>query len=468
MKSVTLRLGAFVIGLSFVVLLAVGVLPAAAQKPTGVPVSLYELYATARSDSPAVQASMAGYQASQYSLNDAYFGYLPRASVSFNKQREGQKVYATDNPVYQVGSGRYSNKGYTFQALQPLVDFPAMARIAGGYAERRNQASQFAAVKQKMTYDLIEAYLLALAALDDERLAKSEEETYAGHQTEIQRRLDRGMGNRTDLADVEARISKAQSDRIAAHSVVLKALTMLQRISTQQVRGVYPLKSSFPMGAPIPSNPESWVESGRQTNPEIQALIAQSDVADAEFKRLIGELLPRLDIIASDQYLDSGGSLYGGGARTDQQTLELRLTVPMFNADGRGYPSFAAGERRSQARYAAQDRQLDIEQRIRASYLDALRNARMSVPLLAAAKARESVQRDISSRFSAGVGTTAEMLDASRDYVRSRREALAASYNYLIAMMQLKRLTGTIGEDDIRHIDGLLDRSHIYVATALR
>jgi hypothetical protein len=35
-------------------------------------------------------------------------------------------------------------------------------------------------------------------------------------------------------------------------------------------------------------------------------------------------------------------------------------------------------------------------------------------------------------------------------------------------MMQLKRLTGNIGEDDVRHIDSLLDRAHAYVATALR
>jgi outer membrane protein len=364
----------FAIVIPATVVVLAPVLPANAQ--TGLPVSLYDLYLAARNDAPALQASLAGYNAAKYSLNDAWFGYLPRSSIVFNRQREGQKVYSTDNPVYQVGSGRYTNKGYTFQALQPLVDFPAIARIAGGYAERRNQASQWTAVQQKMTYDLIEAYLLALAALDDERLAKSEEETYSGHRTEIQRRLDRGMGNSTDLADVEARIAKSQSDRIAAHSVVLKALTLLQRISAQQVRGVYPLKGGFAMGSPIPTNPETWVDTARQTNPEVQALLAQSDIADAEFKRLIGELLPRLDLVASDQYLDAGGSLYGGGARTEQQTFELRLTVPIFNADGRGYPAFAAGERRSQARYAAQDRQLDIDQRVRAAYLDALRTAR--------------------------------------------------------------------------------------------
>ncbi|MEI9803251.1 MAG: TolC family protein [Pseudolabrys sp.] len=430
--------------------------------------SLYDLYAAAKTDAPAIMAAQAGANAAQYGVGDAYFGYLPRASYIQNRQREHQTVISTDNPVYQVGSGTFVNKGYTFQGLQPIVDFPAMARIAGAYAERRNQRSQFTAVQQKMTYELIEAYLLALAALDDERLARSEEETYAGHRSEIRQRLDRGMGTKTDLADIEARIAKAQSDRIAAHSSVAKAITMLQRISAQPVRGVWPLRFSFAMGSPIPSDPETWVDTGRQTNPEIRALLAQSDVADAEFKRLIGELLPRLDLVGSDQYLDAGGSLYGGGAKTDQRIVELRLTIPLFNADGRGYPQFAAGERRLQTRYAAQDRQLDIDQRIRAAYLDAVRDVRAASSLREAERNRGLVRADVSSRFRSGVAGVSDLIDAERDYVRSRRELLAAGYNYLIAMMQLKRLTGTIGEDDVRYIDGLLDRSHAYVAVSLR
>jgi outer membrane protein len=456
-----------------VALLGAGLMLAAAAPDPGAPsaraaaaVTLLSLYQAAQSDNPGIKAAEAGVGAAQYGLHDAYFGYLPRASLIYNPQREYQDVISTQNPVYQAGQRTFTNQGYSFQVLQPVIDLPAVARIASAYAERRNQRSQLVATQQKMTYDLIEGYLLALASLDDERLAATEETTYAKHRDELRRRLDRGMGNRTDLADIEARIAKAQADRINAHAGVQKALTVLQRVSVQPVTAILPLQNDVPLGMPVPADPEQWVASARDTNPELKALAAQEDVAELEVKRLFAQLLPRLDVILSSERLNAGGSLYGGGADTLQQIAELRLTVPLFNADGLGYPAFAAQQKSRQTHYTAEDRQLDTDQRVRASYLDAAHDSEAASPLREAVRDRSLVRDDVQRKFSAGVVPIGEVIDSERDYVRSERELLAAKYNYLIAMMQLKRLTGTIGQDDVRYIDTLLDRSHAYVAMA--
>lgn len=428
--------------------------------------SLLEMYGQAQADSPGVKAAQAGVDAAQYGVHDAYFGYLPRATMVYNPQQEFQRVFNTDNPVYQVGRRYFGNTGFSFQVLQPIIDFPAMARIQGAYAERRNQTAQLTAIRQKMTYDLIEGYLLALASLDSERLALTEEQTYAKHRDEIQRRMNRGLANRTELADISSRIDRARSDQIVAHAGVTKAMSILQRITGHPVPSLLPLENDIPMGTPVPPNPEAWVESANHANPELKAMAAQADVADAEFKRMIGESLPRLDVILSDEHLNAGGSLYGGGARTEQQIAELRLTVPLFNAEGRGYPAFAGYEKRKQARYATEDRTLDVDQRVRAAFADAQRDAESSASLQSALRNHTIVRDDILRKFTAGVATTGDVIDAERDYVRAQRELLAAHYNYLIAIMQLKRLTGTISEDDVRYLDTLLDRRHAYVAMA--
>lgn len=441
------------------------VTPQQAQMAAGA-VSLMQLYGDAQTDNPGLKAAEAGVRAANYEVHDAYFGYLPRATMVFNPQREYQHVISTDNPVYQVGSRYFPNSGYSFQLLQPIIDFGAMARIVGAHAEQRNEAAQLTALRQKTTYDLIESYLLALAALDSQRLAAAEEQTYVQHREEIERRLARGMANRTELAEIDARIDKARSDQIISRAGVEKAISILQRVTTQRVAALLPMQGTIPMPSPVPSNVEAWVNSANQSNPEIKAMAAQADVADAEFKRMIGESLPRLDIILSDERLNAGGSLYGGGADTDQQIAELRLTVPLFNADGRGYPAFAGNEKRAQARYAEQDKQLDIDQRVRAAFADALRDSEAAVSLAAAAHNHLVVRDDIQRRFNAGVAPISDVIDAERDYVRAQREMLASHYNYLIAMMQLKRLTGTISEDDVRYVDTLLDRGHAYVAMA--
>lgn len=428
--------------------------------------SLMQLYGEAQRANPGVKAAEAGLQAADYGVHDAYFGYLPRVSLVYNPQREYQRVLSTDNPVYQAGSRYFPNTGYSFQVLQPIIDFGAMARIAGAHAEERNEAAQLEAVRQKMTFDLIEAYLLALAALDSQRVAAAEEQTYAQHRDEIERRLARGVANRTELAEINARIDKARSDQIISRAGVEKAMSILQRVTTHPVSALLPMETDIPMPSPVPYNVQAWVNAANKSNPIIKAMVAQADVADAEFKRMVAESLPRLDVILSDDRLNAGGSLYGGGAVTNEQIAELRLTVPLFNADGHGYPGFAGYEKRAQARFAAQDKQQEIDQQVRAAFSDALRDSQAAVSLAAASHNHLVVRDDIQRKFAAGVAPISDVIDAERDYVRSEREMLASHYNYLIAMMELKRLTGTIGVNDVRYIDTLLDRSHAYVAMA--
>ncbi|HBK08990.1 MAG TPA: hypothetical protein DDZ81_24555 [Acetobacteraceae bacterium] len=426
--------------------------------------SLLDLYAEAQSGNPAIKAAEAGVSAADHGMDDAFFGFMPRASLVVSPQREFQNVISTDNPVYQVGKKYFGNFGYTFQVLQPVIDPGALARAQGADAEYRGQSQQLIATKQKTTYELIEAYLLALASLDSERLAIAEEETYAGHRDEISRRLVHGLASRTDLADIQARIDRARSSRILSRADVTKAMAVLRRIAGRPVTALLPLADRIPVGAPVPPDPDAWVESANQTNPELKAMVAQTDVADAEFKRLLAETLPRMDIILSDARLNAGGSLYGGAAKTDEQIAELRITVPLFNADGRGYPALAANERRNQIRYQTEDRTREIEQRVRAAFADAQRDSESAALLQSAAANHALVRDDLSRKFTAGVAAISDMIDAERDYVRAEREALATNYNYLIAMMQLKRLTGTIGEGDVRYISGLLDTKHAYVA----
>lgn len=440
--------------------------PPAVPAATSAGQSLFQLYSDAITTNPGLKAARAGLYAAEYGVHDAYFGYLPRITAVVNPQREYQHVLSTSNPVYQVGQKYFGNSGYSFQLLQPILDVAAAARIRGADAARRGQQSEYTATRQKLMYDVIEAYLLTLAALDNERLAATEQQTYANHVAEVRRRVARGLANSAELADIQAREDAATAERFAARAAIGKELARLQQLTGQQVQALLPLASNIPMGAPEPASPQAWIKTARDANPELKALAAQVDVANAEFGRMVGESLPRLDLVLSDERLAAGGSLYGGGALTDQQIAELRLTIPLFNANGRGYPEFAGYEKREQARYRREDRELDVESRVRTAFLDVTRDAQSARSLAQAEKNRGIVRKDVENRFHAGVASIGAVIDAERDYVRAQRQLLAAHYNYLIAMMQLKLLAGTIGVDDVRYINTLLDPRHVYAEQA--
>jgi outer membrane protein len=430
------------------------------------PASLLEAYMTAKSQSPVVGSVHAGEKAAHYGVRDAYFGFLPRASMSLDMQRERQDVFHTDNPVYQVGKGYFGNRGYSFQLVQPIVDPVAWADLYSAHAGQRLAHAQATATEQKLTYSVIEAYLTVLAALDDERLARAEEADYAAHLDDARQRQKRGMGTRTESAQFEAQIEKSRSDVIAAHANIGKTMATLQRVTNVPVHAMLPLRDTIPMAAPTPANPEEWIAMEHQLSPELLALAASVDMADAEYKRSIARDLPHIDFILSDNYLDSGGSLYGGGARTDERVAEFRLSIPLFNADGHGYPAAANREKWRQAKFDSDEKRLEIDERVRTAYLEAKRDAEAAGSLASAVTNRRIVRDDMKRKFAAGLTTATDLVDAERDYVRAERELLGSHYNYLLNTMQLKREVGQISEDDVRYVDSLLDQGHAYVEMA--
>src|SRR5579862_8335950 len=102
-QMVESRARVFAVVIASVGLMAASPAPPEAAKQAAGALSLMDLYLAAQTANPGVKAAQAGLNAANYAVRDSYFGFLPRASLIYNPQREYQKVLSTDNPVYQVG-----------------------------------------------------------------------------------------------------------------------------------------------------------------------------------------------------------------------------------------------------------------------------------------------------------------------------------------------------------------------------
>ena len=121
----------------------------------------------------------------------------------------------------------------------------------------------------------------------------------------------------------------------------------------------------------------------------------------------------------------------------------------------------AAKERELQAQLSADVRRREIIQKVQTTFLEAVSNSERVKILGTATAAQERVANGLRTKFQAGLATITLVLDAEAQSYRARREYLAARYNYLLTMMQLKQLTGIISADDIAFVNSLLDpRQH--------
>ena len=86
-----------------------------------------------------------------------------------------------------------------------------------------------------------------------------------------------------------------------------------------------PLRASIPVPRPTPANSEEWVNAMLQSNPELLAADETVVGAQADYEKLVGNHLPRVELRGTNTRSNTGGSLYGGGSLTDDKLLTLRL-----------------------------------------------------------------------------------------------------------------------------------------------
>ena len=426
--------------------------PARAQKP----VSLLELFNHATGTNPEVGAARAGVRAAGHGVVDSYIGFGPRVTATYDQQRERQNVMATQNPVYQTGKAYFGNQIGYGEAVQPVFDYRLFAQLKGARAGERRESYLATAAEQKVIYSLVEAYLLALSANDSYALSQVEAKNLQSHQGEIKEKIKSGLSNEGDLDEVEARYGLARARMVQAAAAVSEAFAAIERVAGIGAPALMPLKGTIPVPRPE-ARVEDWVIQVLQGNPDLLAANETITVARADFDKAIGGHLPRADLRATYNRSNTGGSLYGGGSYTDDMLLTLRVTVPIFNSQGQGLQFLQAKERERQAQLNWDVRRRELVQKTQTTYLEVVSNSERVKILASAAAAQERVAAGRRTKFQTGLTNITDVLDAEAASYRAKREYLAARYNYVLTMMQLKQLAGNISPIDIGFVDSLLD-----------
>jgi TolC family type I secretion outer membrane protein len=446
------------------VLLALPLL--AAGPPPDAGQGLADLLARALADSPAIGGAEATRDAAERSRIDALFGFAPRANWLFDNSRERLNVKRSNSAIYQIGISNFGNYGNTLQIVQPLFDPRLFAQLHGAQEALQRTRAELDATRQKTVFELIQAYLITLGSADALAVARAEEASLAKQHDQMDLRVKRGLSAQSDLDEVTSRLMQARAQLKQAASSLNEAFATLEHRVSGHVEAVLPLGSRIAMPPPNPATADAWVEAAKAKNPEILALDNAASEAFATFEAQGAAVLPRVDLTFTQNRAETGGSVYGGGSTITDRTVLFRLTVPLFNGDGAGYPVFAAHARYRAARYRTLDQKQEVEERVRIAFEETVGNALREHDIAQGVAAQGRVLDAKRQRFAAGVLRITEVLDSERDFYQAQRMLLASRYNYLLNLMQLKRLAGDISAADAAFIDADLQRDGAKVVRA--
>ena len=327
--------------------------------------------------------------------------------------------------------------GVNLSVRQPLYAGGGIqAGIRQAESAVRAERAFLVATEQQVLLDAVDAYtatwrdraVLALAETNETRIRRQLQAT--------RDRFEVGEVARTDVAQAQARLARAQADIEVARADLAESTAAFRDII-----GFDPGMLAEPQAfQPLPSS-ESEAQALAAANPNITSATFNLQAAREAVDVAYADLLPSLDLAGNLRYQENESRAID---RRDEARVGLELSVPLFQG----------GADRSRVR---QNRQT-VDAR-RSNLEDTLRGVQRSVTtswerILAARAAIDALEEEaranqialdgVEEEALVGQRTVLDVLDAEQELFNSQVSLVQAQREWVVATYQLKSAVGEL------------------------
>ena len=394
--------------------------------------TIEEALAEAARTNPTVRAAREAARASHEGVSSALSAWLPTiqtdASARFDRTTYSGSDLTQDSAEQSLGLS------YTQNLFRSGRDEAALRQADANVRQRH---AVVADTEQNVLLQVATAYLEVVRAERAVELRAASLAAFEARTHEVRAQFEVGDRTRADIAQAEAEREVAAADVVSA-----RADLEVRRIRFERLVGVPPdgLEAvEEPEG--LPETLDAAHRAARDTHPAVRAAEHAASAAGHAVRVAAGEIGPRVDL--------QGGivrTTHGGGPPLDNTDMNVgvRLTVPLYQGGGSG--ARLRQTRRVQAQ--RRDEQLavvrEVAERVAAAWYDQSAARQRHAALEAAVEASRVALAGIRREAELGERTIREVLDAERDLVSRRLNALSARRDALAGAYRLLEATGAL------------------------
>jgi outer membrane protein len=382
---------------------------------------------------------------------------MPSLNARASRDRNTYET-VTDSFIISRPSAQfeYSSSEYSLSLSQPVYNAAVFSGLTQAKTQVRRAEAEYAAAAQDLILRVAQAYLEMLLAQDSLEFTRAEKTSIQRQQESAEARLKVGLATITDVHDAKARYETAAAQEIEAENSLQDKREALRELTGRLPESPAHIGVYMPLITPEPADINQWAEKSLAQNYSLLAKREAADAAREEIRRQRAGHYPTLDLVGTRTRNDADGSITGPGIRIDNTVVGLQLNVPLFQGGLVGSRTEEAAHRYDAAQQEFEATRRATERVARAAYLGVAGGTAKVMALAQAVVASESALNAKTEGFTAGINTNIDVLDASRDLYRAKRDLSSARYDYLLNMLRLKQAAGMLSENDLAQINGWL------------
>jgi outer membrane protein len=278
--------------------------------------------------------------------------------------------------------------------------------------------------------------LLAKKSLD---IAESNVERLTKYRDAAEKRLKVGEVTKTVLLRAEGELSGAKSDRLQAQNTLELANSVLA--SNVGIKGVFALVETPALTGDIPLL-GSFQEEAFDQRADLKSAELQKQIATDQTKYTEGAFWPTITVTAAS----AGADQYPPSSTFNRDTFYagVAFSLPLFEGGFRKADVAESKARERQAALLYEDAKKGVDIAVRTAYLDLMTQKGILEFLNDQLTFARDNYRAVTRQFEFGLSTSLDIMDANTLLVTAERKVVSALYDYQLALLTMKRATGTL------------------------
>ena len=217
------------------------------------------------------------------------------------------------------------------------------------------------------------------------------------------------------------------------------------------------LSDELPIVNPDPFDEETWVTTALATNHGINSASAQLKAARRDIRAKRSGHLPTVDATVTQAHSVTGGQNFFGTDTTEQTIYGLQLTVPLYTGGLTRSRVRQANATADRAKELLLSQQLNVTRDTRNLYKSVTTDVIRVRARLKAIRSAQSALEATQTGYEVGTRNIVDVLQAQQRLYSSQFDYADSRYNYVLNLMRLKQVVGTLNEQDLNELNTFMD-----------
>ncbi len=420
---------------------------------------LLDVYQQSLRADPKLKEAYNKYQSTHQNVPISTAQLLPQIIGTGSFNRNDTIIKNTASALFG-GEDIYNQWNYTVSLTQPIFNYQLwMQNKQASFASRQAQAI-FNAAQQDLMFRSAKAYFAILAAKDALRFSKAKERANQRQYDQANQRYKVGLESVTPVYEAQAALDASHAQVIAEKNNVTNQFEKLRELTNKTYTSIALLNGQhIPLIVPKPQRVSSWVSTALNQNYELIAADYANKAARANIKAKNAGHLPTLNLQSSYSKTSADGNFPSFASTTTNKQLGVALNFPIFQSGlvesqvKQSVYDFRATRDRFEQTY----RRVMVDTTIAYnSIIDGISKIKADRQ---AVKSAQNAALSTEAQFQAGTRTMVDVVTAQEQLFEAQTMLANDRYNYILSLLRIKQLAGTLSTNDLVKINHWLNSS---------